>query len=1305
MRKRAQRRSKIPIDEPKHIVQKTSFQKKSLEKKPLIFRKNWWVAISLVGIFILVLFLNSYFNFTSEASINPEGKSLDKYYLSGPDPYYNMRLINVTTETGTYPYYSENDPLLNYPIGSTGSRPPLLNMIAIGFSRLLTPFMSETDATGYSMQFVPALFGALIIFPVYFIGKTLFGRKEGLVAAFLIALIPIHIGSGHGSAYSLFDHDSLNLLLFFLSFLFLIKGIKEKNSMKSILFALLSGISLAALTMTWTESQFLYVVIAVYAIVQMLIDIFTNKMDMRVVRTSSIVLLSGYLISLPIRTAKLGGFRPDIPLFLGIGIAVFGIAYLLFKRMKVPWTISLPGVFGVGIIGLIFLFFIRDISSVMPIFSPLTRIADILYGAGVYGTKVALTIAEAGTSNISRTVMSFGPALYWLGWIGFIFLMYYYYKDKNRRDYLFIIVLFLVDVWLASTAGRFINDLVPVIAILSAWIIWMVIEKIDYKQMIRNIKSAGGGIHGLRRGIKVFHISGILFIAFMIIIPNAYLSLDAAIPSTISKNGTSNLKIDYFGEDHSSAFGLSHGKEAYWIDAYNWLNEQDTEIKDPTRRPAFISWWDYGFYEVAVGGHPTVADNFQDGIPPAANFHTATSEEEAIAIWITRLLEGNRNSNKGEISEEVVLVLEKHLGKNNSENITKWVENSANSPSYNAPIGEEYDEELSKQHRVGEQYGENAYYHDISDLLTSKLDDEEITWLYHDIQEATGYSIRYYGVEGYDKQIFNIFGFLADRSLLLIAGGESNPEDDYVKIFFTGYYINPDGTRGAEGEWTATELAEMPLSERKNIAVTNTRPEYKDTYFDTMFYRTYIGPSDGTSGNKQEVDYQLPCIDMKHFYAEFISEYPKYYYYSGKSAVVIAKYYEGAYVNGSVTFMGEPVQAQVIVQKNITHYGISIPVDHDKANTVAGGFNLIAPAGTINLQIRRNPELGANAFVLKNVTFIGSEGSELAPITDAEAMRMSGTDYDRFVNITIDPANLDGYTYVDKDGVEGYNKSIDEPLGNVKITLHEIQSFTGEGGASSIERQSLITDENGYYNTSDLMPGYYLVRAELDGFIINEQFASIYPDDNSYNISKLKPAAVEGKIYYDSNNNDEYDTGEEMDNVDVDIIYKKLAIDGTTVLDEILVDTAQTDINGDYSFYSLVPGQYIINATKLNDYKSEIEVTLEENKTTAFNISIELKLVTVSGYTKYNVDDMANLSILFSPDYSFSNNTAVSKNAASDSSGYYEVELTPGYYNVTIDQLVNESGQNVTYTYSGSLQVKIGEVSKYFDILLAREES
>ena len=227
MRKRAQRRSEL-VEIRHHI------EPREKEKKRFTFKKNWWIAAALVSIFFLTLFLTTAFNYNSGTTINEAGETFsEKFYLSGPDPYYNMRLVQNTTEIGTYSLYSTTDPLLNYPLGGYGARPPLLNMLAIGFSNVLTPFMDKMSAIGYSMQFVPALFGALLVFPVYFIGKTLFGRKAGLIAALFIPLIPIHLGSGHGSAYTLFDHDSLNLLLFTVIFLFFIKSIKAKETKKS----------------------------------------------------------------------------------------------------------------------------------------------------------------------------------------------------------------------------------------------------------------------------------------------------------------------------------------------------------------------------------------------------------------------------------------------------------------------------------------------------------------------------------------------------------------------------------------------------------------------------------------------------------------------------------------------------------------------------------------------------------------------------------------------------------------------------------------------------------------------------------------------------------------------------------------------------------------------------------------------------------------------------------------------------------------------------------------------------------------
>jgi len=54
--------------------------------------KKVQTIVMLVGICFLVLFLNSYFNLQSGTVFNPDGETLgERFFLSGPDPYLNMR--------------------------------------------------------------------------------------------------------------------------------------------------------------------------------------------------------------------------------------------------------------------------------------------------------------------------------------------------------------------------------------------------------------------------------------------------------------------------------------------------------------------------------------------------------------------------------------------------------------------------------------------------------------------------------------------------------------------------------------------------------------------------------------------------------------------------------------------------------------------------------------------------------------------------------------------------------------------------------------------------------------------------------------------------------------------------------------------------------------------------------------------------------------------------------------------------------------------------------------------------------------
>jgi len=1282
MRKRAQRKS-ISVESSAKTIEPTSMKKSMIPKT----NKQVLIAISLVAIFLMVLFLNTYFNVASGQTYNPDGDGLDRYYLSGPDPYYNMRIVEQTMfgeNPGQYQFYSDEDPLLNYPLEHSGGRKPLMNMMAIFISQFASPFMDEVDALGLAMQFLPALFGALLVFPVYFIGKELFNRKTGLLAAFLIVLIPVHLGSGHGSAFALFDHDSFNLFMIIVTYLFLMKSLREKDTIKSMIFAALGGISLAGLQMVWVEAEFLFAIIALYAIVQMIVDMVTNKVNIGVPRTLVILMFTGYLLSLPVVIGRTSAI--NLELFLCLGVAVFGALYYFFDKKNIPWTLSLPVVFIIGVGGLIFLYFVPMIAESIPFVGSLGRISEILYGSGIYGNKVSDTIAEAGTYGMSRTVMSFGPALFWMSWIGFFLIGMDYVRNEHRRDHLLILLLFLVQIWFIFIAGRFINDLVVPVALLGAWMIWFMIDKIDYRSMIRSINAAGGGIHGLRRGVKFLHVFGVVFIAFLILLPNAYLSLDAAVPS--------GEKTEVFGDLPSGAFGGGIGKETYWVHAYEWLAQQDTEIPNPKDRPAYISWWDYGFYGSAVSDHPMVADNFQDGIPPAANFHTSTSEKEAISVWIVRLLEGNLKE-YGSIQSSIINMFDTYIDENDTKDIIKWVEDPTSAPSYGTSVAEPTGEDVETVYPIGQQYEENAAYHDIADLLAS-YQEETITMIYRDLQEETGYSIRYYGVETYDKQIFNIFAYLADKSLLLVSGlGDYSPEDEFVEI----KYVTQ-----TDQELTYKEVLERSELQNSQDPIVDTRTFFKDAYFESMFYRTFIGVNQtDQDGSKSEPNYQLPCIDMKHFFAQYISPYPEYAVEQGKSAVVIAKYYECAEINGTIRFSGENRDLQIVVQQNVTHYGTQVPIDHDKETAFNGSYTVLVPAGVVSLQVRRYPELGANAFVVQNVTFNASDSSSvLAPITDEEATRKGV--YQRTVDINVSSGKIMGTMYDDLDGNKEYNLTFDDPISNVDVQIFGIDTFdpsTGQPESYDFSMtQTLKTDQDGYYNTTEILPGYYqIVVTNKDGYQIENTIIGVTKGENIHNVVQPKPGDVEGTIFFDENANDIYDAGEEVGNVNVALIY-------TTTGQNTAVHSLITTADGSYKFDDLIPGSYALQMEKLPDYQSIADVAITENQTTQFNASIQFAPVTVSGVTKNKdtLDEVANVTIRFAPDPNVENNTAIEMSVTSDEKSIYTLDLQPGTYDVGVSHRITENNVNVTYSFEDTLVISIGQGSRTYEVSLSREE-
>ena len=69
----------------------------------------------------------------------------------------------------------------------------------------------------------------------------------------------------------------------------------------------------------------------------------------------------------------------------------------------------------------------------------------------------------------------------------------------------------------------------------------------------------------------------------------------------------------------------------------NWDSDLEKCLMKFSDKPAFVSWWDYGFQALTQGQHPTVADNFQTGIPTAGNMLLSRSQDDTVAMFIIRI--------------------------------------------------------------------------------------------------------------------------------------------------------------------------------------------------------------------------------------------------------------------------------------------------------------------------------------------------------------------------------------------------------------------------------------------------------------------------------------------------------------------------------------------------------------------------------------------------------------------------------------------------------------------------------------------
>lgn len=606
------------------------------------------VAALLTGFIVRML---SYSSVTAKGGIS----------FSGYDDFYHMRRIIYTVSN--FPHPLNFDSYINYPYGFEIGWPPLFDILGALLAKVLGGGQPDLHTIEFAGALLPVLLGTLTIIPLYIAATSVFDRKTGLLGAFVFAVLPAHL---YISRFGAVDHHVAEALLStaaYACFVFALKlaskkdlslsSLKnissEKEIIKSLALAAASGLFLALLIFTWVGAPIFVSFIVLYAFIQTTIDLKAGKRSDYLFICSIACIFATLLFTIPLSA---GSIRPGLEMS-AVYISWFQVFYVLsmlvgtfllwglslyISRKDLDWKLY-PGililVFGAGILSL-------------RVFSP-ESYSFVIQGLRFFMGKGEYigTISEAlplflnlhGGLTLSPVLGSFGLCFF-AALTAFFLLSLEWKGEKSKPEGVFFFLWTIFFAYLALSQRRFSYLFAVNVAILTSYILWVLLDSLNFGTEIRKLVNSG---------------------------QNAGKSTSSALQNgketkskAKAKLKTKNIPVskntpgpDYFKIVSSlvliglvfvpcilmgAAFAKSAGSvDPGWQDSLKWLETSSPETSyflQPSETPEYgvLSWWDYGNWIVYISKRPAVSNNFQTGIADSALFFTTDSEKEAKAV-------------------------------------------------------------------------------------------------------------------------------------------------------------------------------------------------------------------------------------------------------------------------------------------------------------------------------------------------------------------------------------------------------------------------------------------------------------------------------------------------------------------------------------------------------------------------------------------------------------------------------------------------------------------------------------------------
>ncbi|VVB90262.1 Dolichyl-monophosphooligosaccharide--protein glycotransferase AglB [uncultured archaeon] len=602
-------------------------------------------GIILLAIFVLSLYLRT---------VMPYDSVFRNGYVAfaSDDAVFQMRLVENTLNN--FPHRLFYDAFTVYPTGTAIHWGPLWTQMIATLSLIAGLGSYNMQTVNAIAAYFPAVMGALVVFPVYYIGKLLYNRSAGLLAAFMIAVLPGQFFSRSTLGFT--DHHVAEVFFSTAAmalFMLAIKAGRERNiklsglnlkenlKEKPVLYSILAGIMLAAFHITWPGALFFIMIFLIFIFVQFIVDHLRGRSTDYIVVAAVPMFLIELIAVLPYVHSEYGfgisnysWFHVAVPI---AGMAVPAALNILSKEIKergynpLYYPLSLVALFAAALLGL---------KIILPnLFDSLMEAPGLIFavhtgGAATVGEGQSIFTQAGGMVWGNFPVTGFLQTDNWVLVFIFIALAYTGYRvaRRQRPEEMLLLVWNLVMLLAIYGQVRWAYYFAVNIALMIGYVSVALSER---------IMKFGGWYENQGKNIGLSHALSLILVA-MLVLFFVYPSL------VVTAIGTATSPpLSRYGGSEPSGGGYDP-----WTEALNWMryNTPDPGLdyfgiyeqpkngtyQYPESAYGVMSWWDYG-HSITYWAHRIPnANPFQAGIgggathaPGASTFLTAKSEEEA----------------------------------------------------------------------------------------------------------------------------------------------------------------------------------------------------------------------------------------------------------------------------------------------------------------------------------------------------------------------------------------------------------------------------------------------------------------------------------------------------------------------------------------------------------------------------------------------------------------------------------------------------------------------------------------------------